>query len=91
VTHLVSYFEDCFEPNDITVNMGDTVKFKNISWMDNMWVASNNHPTHTTYPGFDAGQPFPPETFYQFTFNNPGTWGYHDHLKPSCTGSITVR
>jgi len=30
------------------------------------------------------------DEFFDFTFNYPGTWNFHDHLHPYDTGSIIV-
>ncbi|OGY31802.1 MAG: hypothetical protein A3A57_02830 [Candidatus Woykebacteria bacterium RIFCSPLOWO2_01_FULL_41_12] len=73
---------------NITINKGDTIK-----WVNNddrkHWPASNPHPQHTNYPGFDSGG-INPGGSWSFTFNNKGTWGWHDHQFPSTTGTITV-
>ena len=44
---------DSFDPETLTIKVGDTVEFKNESGEDK-WPASNVHPTHELYPGFDA-------------------------------------
>ena len=79
-----------FSPSTLTIKAGDTVVFKNKGNSD-FWPASNPHPTHTDYPGFDALGPVAPGQFYQFQFNKVGTWGYHDHLNPSARGTIIVQ
>src|ERR1051326_866180 len=52
----VDYTSSGFSPSTLTVKAGDTVVFKNKS-SSAFWPASDPHPTHTDYPGFDAKQP----------------------------------
>jgi plastocyanin len=87
------YSNGCFNFGDsnLTIARGDTVKFQNFSETRAFWPASNNHPTHTLYPEFDAGQPYYPNSSWSFTFLKAGAWGYHDHMHPECTGTITVQ
>lgn len=89
-THTVSYTNSGYTPGVITVKAGDTVKFVNNS-SSNMWPASNNHPTHTIYPEFDAKTAIPLGGQWSFTFSKLGTWGYHDHLMPGRTGTVIVQ
>ena len=69
-----------------------------------MWVASNQHPSHTNYAGsavyqhcqdgeqteaaFD--QCSSGEEF-SFTFEKTGEWNYHNHKRASQDGTIRVR
>jgi plastocyanin len=80
---------DSFSPPTITVQRGDTVTFENESGEDK-WPASDVHPTHEEYPGFDAGKAVLDGESYEFMFDRPGRWGYHDHLKPEVKGTIVV-
>ncbi len=82
----VNYDGTSFSPSPITIKKGATVRFVNKS-SSPMWVASNPHPVHTDYPGFDQKQR---GDSYEFTFDKTGTWGYHNHLEPSITGQIIV-
>lgn len=88
-TYGIGYTSSCFNPADLTIKKGDTVVFANAS-NGNMWPASNKHPSHTLYPEFDANGNVSSGGRYSFTFNQTGSWGYHDHIKPSCVGVITV-
>jgi plastocyanin len=89
---IVEYSEDGFSPVTLHVKVGTTVTFKNVckNVMDKMWVASNPHPLHTDYPGFDAGKAYGIGESYSFTFMKQGSWGYHNHLEPERTGIIIV-
>ncbi len=89
-TYDMAYTNSCYSPKDLTIKKGDTVKFTNNAGR-NMWPASNDHPSHTIYPEFDAKKAFSKGSTWSFTFDKAGTWGYHDHLKDSCTGTITVQ
>jgi len=90
-------------PAEIEIAEGDTVVFKNNDTRER-WPASNIHPTHAAYPGssiekcftaeeagiFDACKGLLTGEEYAFTFTEPGSWRYHDHLYPEETGLIEV-
>lgn len=88
-TYTVSYTNSCFTPSSVSIKNGDTVTFVNNS-NKNMWPASDPHPQHTLYPEFDARKDIAPGGSYSFTFTRIGSWGYHDHNKPSCHGTVVV-
>ena len=104
VVHVM-YTNSGFEPQDVTVPTGTTVQWVNTS--DKlMWVASDDHPSHTDLPGFDQkgieGNVNEPQSalpvayahtgtgVYSFTFIEVGTWEYHNHLVPGDRGVVTV-
>lgn len=87
--NVVTYNESGFSPNTLRVNVGAAVTFNNES-SNPMWVASNPHPIHTGYPGFDAKRGYAKGESYSFTFTKAGTWKYHNHLSPSEGGTIIV-
>ena len=86
---VVSITDDGFDPPTLTVSSGTTVTFENES-SDDSWPASDVHPTHQLYPGFDAKKPLLAGDSYSFTFTETGSWGYHNHLEPDVTGTIVV-
>lgn len=94
-TFVIRYDGVSFQPSRIKVSPGTTVYFVNESdELRPMYVASDDHPTHEKYPGFDAAaarQKFPAlgESF-SFTMERPGTWGFHDHNFPVARGTIIV-
>ncbi len=102
-TYTIEVTKDGFKPSTLTIDMGDTVKFINTDTIPH-WPASANHPTHTVYPGsdikkcgtdeqgliFDACKGLSQNETFSFTFNNAGTWGYHDHLNAKLFGKIIV-
>jgi plastocyanin len=53
----------------------------------NLWVASDPHPIHSDLSGFDAKGA---KESYTYTFDTPGEWGFHNHLRASDTGTIIV-
>ena len=77
-------------PATVTIERGDTVVFANESAED-MWPASDVHPTHELYPGFDARRGVASGRSWSYTFERPGRWTYHDHLSPETTAAIVVR
>ncbi|MEX2008015.1 MAG: hypothetical protein WD850_00750 [Candidatus Spechtbacterales bacterium] len=78
-----------FEPSEATIKKGDSVVWMNADDEDR-WPASDTHPTHTIYPGFDPQQPIAEGESWIFVFDRVGTWGFHEHLNPSLGGTITV-
>jgi hypothetical protein len=66
------------------------VRFLNDS-TSSVWIASDPHPTHTDYPGFDAKKAITRGETYEFTFTKVGTWGFHNHRNPLQKGTIVVQ
>ncbi|MDO8538207.1 MAG: cupredoxin domain-containing protein [archaeon] len=85
----VSITTNGFEPSSIEINKGDTINFTNNDSQPH-WPASNPHPIHSDVSGFDARQGLSQGESYSFTFNTAGNFGFHDHLNPSMTGTITI-
>ena len=99
----IVYSDSGFFPKEVTVKKGSMVTFKNESLLK-MWPASAKHPTHEVYPGssitkcntpaasaiFDACKGISRSESWSFTFNEAGSWAYHDHLKPTYFGKIIV-
>ncbi len=94
---VVTYTDSGYSPQILQVKAGVTVTFKNES-SESLWTASAIHPTHKAYPTtggclgstFDECKGDDPGTSWQFKFDIPGTWKYHNHLNPSRTGTIVV-
>lgn len=89
-TKTITYTDAGFSPANIAVKVGDTVTFVNGA-TEGMWVASAPHPVHTDYPEFDAKKVYNPGESYTFTFAKIGTWKFHNHLRPTNLGSVTVK
>lgn len=87
--NVVTYNESGFSPSILRVKVGAAVVFKNAD-SEPLWVASNPHPIHTDYSGFDAKRGYGKGESYSFTFTKSGTWKYHNHLNPSEGGTIII-
>jgi plastocyanin len=77
-------------PKRVTIKSGQAVNFVNRSQND-WWPASDPHPIHTDYEGFDAGRVIGPGHSWTFRFDRPGTWTYHNHLSPTLKGTVVVK
>jgi plastocyanin len=77
-------------PERVTIKRGQAVMFVNRS-QDDWWPASDPHPIHTIYEGFDAGRVIRPGSSWAFRFDRPGTWTYHNHLSPALKGTVVVK
>lgn len=90
-----------FSPSVITVSQGETVTWINQD-TNKHWPASDNHPIHTHYDGtslnehcpngdsFDSCEGLKQGESYSFSFDEVGTWEYHDHLRSSIRGMVVV-
>ncbi len=101
--NLIKATDSGFSPAELRVKAGTTVTFKNERSIT-VTPASAKHPTHTVYPGsdikkcgtpeqatiFDSCAGIPAGKMWSFTFNEKGTWGYHDHNNPTHFGKIIV-
>jgi plastocyanin len=87
--HTVTLGGTGFEPSELTINLGDTVRFTTTRSKP-FWPASNLHPTHEIYPQFDPKHPIAANDTFSFKFDQAGSWRYHDHLYPGFTGVINV-
>lgn len=88
--HVITFDGSSYSSMNLTIDAGDTVTWRN-EGSTNFWIASNVHPTHQLLPEFDANRPIAPGGSYSFTFTEKGAWTWHDHLRASLTGTITVR
>lgn len=103
-TFTIEFIISGYSPSSITINSGDSVTFLNTISTET-WPATNQHPSHTIYPGSDidhCGTSEELSTFdacgglgqgesYTFTFNEVGNWNYHDHLWVGNSGTIIVQ
>lgn len=97
----ITYTESGFSPTSVTIKRGGTVTWVNDSGR-RMWIASDEHPSHTDYAGTTRQQHCPDSTNtafdqcagetgdYSFTFDKVGTVGYHDHTNASLGGTVVV-
>lgn len=89
-THEIIILSSGFEPSQLTINKGDTVRFINKDDSPH-WPASGIHPVHQLCPGFDALKGLSTNETYEFTFTEAKGCPMHDHLNPSVSGKITVQ
>ena len=105
-TIIVSYSDAGFYPKEVSVRVGDTVRFANQS-THGMWVGVDEHPTHTEYDGtstrehcaggvatngaFDQCSQAQNGGSFEYTFTKAGTFGYHNHARAANTGTIVVQ
>jgi plastocyanin len=87
---IVTYTDEGFVPNEVTISLGETVTFVNESSKP-MWVASNVHPAHTILPTFDQFMTSAVGESYSYTFDQAGEWEYHDHVNARQLGVVIVK
>ena len=85
----VIYTETGFVPSRLEVPLGAKVIFKNLT-QTGLWVGSDPHPEHTDYTDFDALKESNKDQSYMFTFDQTGTFGYHNHKKSIHRGVVVV-
>ena len=85
----VTYTNEGYSPRNLAIKAGAAVEFENNS-SNQVWTASDVHPTHEILPEFDALRGYEPGETYSYTFKEPGAWTYHNHLNPSQIGTIIV-
>lgn len=88
-TKTIRITADGFQPNRLTVRKGTRVIFTNEDTQPHQ-PASDPHPIHTNYAGFDAQRGIEPGQEWGFGFDRVGLWTFHDHLFPYLTGAIEV-
>ncbi len=86
---VITYTDNGFTPSSSTVSSGTTITIKNDSSSD-LQFSSDDHPTHTKNQELNettigAGQT------QTVTVTTKGTFGYHNHLNSSDSGTITVQ
>lgn len=85
---MITYTDNGFEPSEITVKKGSVVTIKNSS-SKNVQFSSDDHPAHRDNTEMNLETLSPGESG-SYTATTVGTWGYHDHIDESKTGTITV-
>ena len=71
-----------FSPKTLTLDYGDTVTWTNADRASHQVVANN---------GIFASGALKTGQSYSYTFRGAGKFNYHDALKPSISGTITVK
>lgn len=89
VAATITYSNSGFSPSTTTVKSGDTVAIKNTSSND-LQMDSNPHPIHTDDTDLNVGLVSAGQTKI-FTVTKTGTFGFHNHLNPGDTATITIQ
>jgi plastocyanin len=71
-----------FSPKTVTLNFADSIRWRNIDKVNHQLVADS---------GAFASPILKPGDSYTFTFKTAGKFGYHDALKPTLKGTVTVK
>jgi plastocyanin len=71
-----------FVPARVEINSGDSVRWRNVDKVDHQVVSDR---------GLFASSILRPGQVYTRTFNQGGTYRYHDGLKPTAKGSVVVK
>lgn len=87
--NTVTLSDDGYSPATLTIKAGTTVKWVNNSG-ESATVNSDPHPTHTNYSPLNLGK-FDNGGTLSLKFDKSGTYGYHNHLNSSETGTIVVQ
>lgn len=85
----LTYSNDGFSPDEITVGANETIKVVNQS-NTTLDFSSDPHPTHTINPELNVGDIAPGESA-TFTISKSGTWGFHNHYAPNHHGNVIVK
>ena len=86
----VTISSDGFNPKSVTIKAGEEVTWMNDDTKAHT-VNSEPHPTHTIYAPFNTVGRLSPGEQKSLAFPDAGTYGYHDHLNPSLTGTVIVQ
>ena len=99
----VNFTSNGFVPKSVTIAKGGTVTFVNQS-SGQMWVASDEHPSHTGYDGssrtthctasYSGPAPFDQcgnGSQYSFTFDKTGAFDFHNHSGAQYGGVVIVQ
>ncbi len=94
---LISFTDNGFEPANITIKKGQTIRFTNNSSKD-MWIAAGGDGGNV-YPdtgegcgesALDTCGPLAPNEIWELTFDYSGTWSYRNNSNREFTGVIRV-
>lgn len=96
--YLVSYTNNGFEPSNISIKKGETIRFTNNSSGD-VWIAATatggalypNVANGCGSSAFDSCHALKSGEFWEFTFESAGTWSYADNLHKDKTGVVHVK
>lgn len=84
----ITYNGSSFSPSRLSVKAGTEVTIVNNSDRE-LEFSSDPHPVHTDNPELNESAIKPGET-KTIKPTKTGTWGFHDHLNSSVTGTLVV-
>jgi predicted secreted protein with PEFG-CTERM motif len=83
--------ESCFQPYNVSVDVGGTVTWTNTDKQLHSVSSGNGPNDNTTGSVFDTGfSTFKPGTTFSHTFQTAGTFNYYCQLHPWMAGVVTV-
>lgn len=88
LTATVNLTQNGFDPQTLTVKVGTKVTWVNKSGGEAA-IDSDPHPVHTSYPPLNLGAVADGSSI-SLTFDQKGTYNYHNHLNPSERGTVIV-
>lgn len=86
---IISIKDSGYIPGDATVNKGTTVTWVNEGSKLHT-VSSNPYKENTELPSL-VSDPIKPQDTYSYTFNDAGTFKYHDELDPKINAQVVVQ
>ncbi len=86
--NVVWIIDGSFNPSVVTINTGDTVTWVNKDEISRQ-VASDPYPSNSALPNLES-EPLEINDEYSYTFDETGTWFYHDNLNPINKGTVIV-
>lgn len=86
---IVEITKDGFVPATLSIPKGTRVTWVN-KGSGSHQVAANPHPEHSSVQGLDSRSPIGSDNSYSYTFDQPGTYTYHDHMNPANNGTVVV-
>lgn len=91
---LVSYTDAGFEPKEVTIKAGQTVRFTNNSSHPLRVASKDASVSDALYcqrGSFDSCTPIRPQEFWEFTFETSGAWQVTNALDPTSAATVQVR
>lgn len=86
---VVRLTDSGFEPQKITIQKGESVRWEKASKDARASVNSDDHPLHRKFPELNLGE-FTDGYVLSHVFTIPGTYTYHDHFHPDRKGIVVV-
>ena len=87
---IITYTGSGFQPQVITVERGETVRFSNKS-SGSMRIASNSLGGGRVYAGLNQEKTVGKNGVYELTFSETGIWGYRELNNANAAGIVNVK